>query len=89
MESTIIRCRQAVKFYQSERNPSGFGEVCFQQREIDLAAENPRRILGWSYSKVVIPIADFHAPFFRFVFMEIGGERKADKPQRTYRLRVG
>ena len=90
MESTIIRCRQAVKFYQSERNPSGFGEVCFQQREIDLAAENPRRILGWSYSKVVIPIADFHAPFFSFCFHgDWRRKEKADKPQRTYRLRVG
>lgn len=90
MESTIIRCRQAVKFYQSERNPSGFDEVCFQQREIDLAAENPRRILGWSYSKVVIPIADFHAPFFPFCFHgDWRRKEKADKPQRTYRLRVG
>ena len=61
-------CIQAVKICQSQRNPSGFGEVCFQQREIDLAAENPRRMFGWSYSKVVIPIADFHTPIFSFCF---------------------
>jgi len=34
-------------------------------------------MFGWSYSKVVIPIADFHAPFFSFLFLiVIYGEKK-------------
>ena len=69
---------------------SRFGKVCFEAHEIRFVPQNPCRMLGWSYSKVVIPIADFHTPFFFFVFIGIGGEKKkADKSLRTYRLRVG
>lgn len=53
-------------------------KICFEQREIDLAAQNPCRMLGWSYSKVVIPIADFHAPFFLFLFsLRLAAKRKS------------
>ena len=31
-------------------------------------SSKPLQYIGWSYSKVVIPIADFHAPFFLFCF---------------------
>lgn len=45
-------------------------------------------MFGWSYSKVVIPIADFHAPFFSFLFFIViyGEKKKADKSLWTYRL---
>lgn len=36
-------------------------------------------MLGWSYSKVVIPIADFHTPFFSFLF-SLGLAAKRKKP---------
>lgn len=45
-----------------------FGKVCFELHETDFAAQNPCRMLGWSYSKVVIPDADFTLRFFLFVF---------------------
>ena len=35
--------------------------------------------ISWSYSKVVIPIADFHAPFFLFCF-HCDWRRKGKKP---------
>ena len=79
MESLVILCYQAFWFCRSQRNPSGFCKVCFEQREIDLAAQNPCRMLGGSYSKVVIPIADFHTPFFSFLF-SLGLAAKRKKP---------
>lgn len=45
-----------------------FGKVCFELHETDFAAQNPCRMLGWSCSKVAIPIADFTLRFFLFVF---------------------
>lgn len=44
-------------------------------------------MFGWSYSKVVIPIADFHAQFLFLFFIVIFGEKKkVDKSRWTYRL---
>jgi len=57
------------------------------QHQIGFAAHHPCRMFGWSYSKVVIPIADFHTPFFFLLFIVIFGEKKkADKSRWTYRL---
>ena len=43
-----------------------FCKVCFELHETDFAAQNPCRMLGWSCSKVAIPIADFTLRFFVF-----------------------
>lgn len=53
-------------------------KVCFEAHEIRFVPQNPCRMLGWSYSKVVIPIADFHAPFFSFLFsLGLAAKRKS------------
>lgn len=41
-----------------------FGKVCFEAHEIKFAPQNPCRMLGWSCSKVAIPVADFTLRFF-------------------------
>jgi len=57
------------------------------QHKIGFAAYHPCRMFGWSYSKVVIPIADFHAQFLFLFFIVIFGEKKkVDKSRWTYRL---
>lgn len=87
IEAAVIWCYQAFGFCRLKRNPSGFGKVCFELLETYLAAQNPCRMFGWSYSKVVIPIAGFHAPFFLLCFhRDWRRKEKTDKSCWTYRL---
>ena len=66
-----MHCLSNFDFSCKPVNTNGitrFGKVCFELHETDFAAQNPCRMLGWSYSKVVIPVADFTLRFFLFVF---------------------
>ena len=68
---SFIHCLSCFDFSCKPVNTNGitrFGKVCFELHETDFAAQNPCRMLGWSCSKVAIPIADFTLRFFLFVF---------------------